>query len=238
MSKFEPARLSCVCGTEFEVMAADSLHITNLPEVRAKIVDGGFHVFGCPSCGARVQLDKLLAYTDFDRWEWFTVFPETALADWRGAVAFAEASFHTTVEDRSAPLVKTWAPKLRARMRAIFGVQALREKLLVLDAGLDDRTIEALKLQIIEWYDLRCGPDSHLWFSRVEDDQLVFAWAVASGPGAAPPVLIAVPRTMYQQLVYDRDAARALAPILLESIAVDFRIAHGAADAAAPTEPR
>lgn len=206
-------------------MAADSLHITNLPEVREKIVAGEFHVFGCPSCGARVQLDKLLAYTDFERWQWFTVFPEGALADWQGAVEFAESSFHATVEDRSAPLVKTWSPKLRAQQRAIFGIQALREKLLLIDAGLDDRTIEALKLQILEWYDLRYQPDAHLWFARVEDDQLVFAWAAASGPSAAPPVLIGVPRAMYQQLVFDRDGARAMAPVLLDSIAVDFRIA-------------
>jgi hypothetical protein len=234
VSKFEPARLSCACGTEFEVMAADSLHITNLPEVRSRIVAGDFHVFGCPSCGARVQLDKLLAYTDFERWQWFTVFPERALADWQGAVQFAESSFHATVEDRSAPLVKTWSPKLREQLRAIFGIQALREKLLLIDAGLDDRTIEALKLQILAWYDLPYQPDSHLWFARVEDDQLVFAWAAASGPSAAPPVLIGVPRTMYQQLVFDRDGARAMAPVLLDSIAVDFRIARNTA----PAEPR
>jgi hypothetical protein len=233
VSKFEPAQLSCACGTEFEVMAADSLHITNLPEVRQKIVAGDFHVFGCPSCGARVQLDKLLAYTDFERWQWFTVFPERALADWQGAVQFAESSFHATVEDRSAPLVKTWSPRLREQLRAVFGIQALREKLLVIDAGLDDRTIEALKLQILVWYDLPYQPDSHLWFTRVDDDQLVFAWAAASGPSATPPVLIGVPRTMYQQLVFDRDGARAMAPVLLDSIAVDFRIARKAAHAEA-----
>jgi hypothetical protein len=119
-------------------------------------------------------------------------------------------------------------------MRAVFGIQALREKLLIMDAGLDDRAIEALKLQILEWYDLHYQPEAHLWFSRVEDDQLVFAWATASGPSAAPPVLISVPRKMYQQLVFDRDGARAIAPVLLDSIAVDFRIAH----APAIVEPR
>ena len=233
MSKFEPAQVRCACGTELDVMAADSLHITNLPEVRAQILRGELHVFRCPACGARVQLDKLLAYTDFDRWQWFTVFPEEALATWEEAVRFAEQSFAATVEERSPPIVKAWSPKFRSQMRAVFGVQALREKLLLDDAGLDDRTIEALKLQLLAWYDLPYAPGAHLWFSRIEDDQLVFAWATASGPGAAPPVLVAVPLAAYQRLAIDRDAARALAPVLADSIAVDFRIARPAAAASA-----
>lgn len=234
MSKFETAELRCSCGATFEVMAADSLHVTNIPEVRASIVRGEFHVFRCPSCDARVQLDKLLAYTDFDRWQWFTVFPEQALDMWQDAVQFAERSFVATVEERSAPLVKTWSPKFRPHMRAIFGVQALREKLLIMDAGLDDRTIEALKLQLLDWYALPYVDGAHLWFSRREDDQLVFAWAThtgpgAAGPGAAPPVLLAIPLAAYQRLVVDREEARALAPLLVETIAVDFRIARAAA---------
>ncbi|HWU87324.1 MAG TPA: CpXC domain-containing protein [Kofleriaceae bacterium] len=232
MSYLEPARVRCACGTELDVMAADSLHVTNLPEVRDQILRGELHVFRCPACGARVQLDKLLAYTDFDRWHWFTVFPEAALDTWQEAVQLAEQSFASTLEERSAPIVKTWSPKFRTGMRAVFGMQALREKLMIADAGLDDRTIEALKLQLLEWYELPYAPGAHLWFSRIEDDQLVFAWATAAGPGAAPPVLVAVPFTAYQRLAIDRDTARALAPVLADSIAVDFRIARPTAAAA------
>jgi len=233
LSHFEQEKVRCACGAELDVMAADSLHITNLPEVRAEIVRGEFHVFRCPACGARVQLDKLLAYTDFGRWHWFTVFPEEALDTWEEAVQFAERSFAATVEERSAAIVKTWSPKFRSQMRAIFGVQALREKLMIADASLDDRTIEALKLQLLDWYGLPYAHGAHLWFSRIEDDQLVFAWATSAGPDAAPPVPVAVPLAAYQRLAIDRDGARALAPVLADSIAVDFRIARRAAPASA-----
>ncbi|MDQ3364781.1 MAG: CpXC domain-containing protein [Myxococcota bacterium] len=229
MSRFEPAEVHCGCGASFEVMAADSLHVTNLPDVRASILRGDFHQFRCPRCDARVQLDKLIAYTDFDRWQWFTVFPEQALATWQDAVQFTERSFVATVEERSAPLAKSWAPKFRPQLRAIFGVQALREKLMILDAGLDDRTIEALKLQLLEWYALPYAEGAHLWFARREDDQLVFAWATSAGPDARPPVLVAIPFTAYQRLVIDRDQTHALAPVLADTIAVDFRIARSAA---------
>lgn len=81
---------------------------------------------------------------------------------------------------------------------------------------------------MLEWYDLQYQPDAHLWFSRVEDDQLVLAWASVSGPSARPALLISVPRLMYQKLVYDRDGTRTIAPMLLDSIAVDLRIARTA----------
>lgn len=234
MSKYEPAQLGCPCGAELGVMAAESLHITNVPEVRAAILTGDFHVFRCPACGARVQLDKLLAYTDFGRWQWFTVFPEDALDSWEDAVRFAEQRFTETLEERSPPIVKDWAPRFRPHMRAVFGLQALREKLMIADAGLDDRTVEALKLQLLAWYGLPYAQGAHLWFSRIEDDQLVFAWATGSGKDAAPPVPVAVPLAAYQRLAIDRAEARALAPVLADSIAVDFRIARGAPVLAAP----
>jgi hypothetical protein len=243
VSRFEPAQLRCACGAELQVTAADSLHVTNMPEAREAILRGEFHVFRCPSCGARVQLDKLLAYTDFGRWQWFTVFPEAALEAWEDAVRFAEQSFTATLEERSPPIVKEWAPRFRPHLRAVFGLQALREKLMIADAGLDDRTVEALKLQLLAWYGLPYAPGAHLWFARIEPgpdggDQLVFAWATSSGQDAGPPVPVAVPLAAYQRLAIDREEARALAPALAASIAVDFRIARPrpapAAAAAAP----
>lgn len=247
MSRFEPAQLRCICGTEFEVTAADSLHITNMPQLREEVLRGELHVFPCPACGQRVRLDKLLAYTDFGRWQWFVVFPEAALDSWAEAAAFAERSFTQTVLERSPQVVKDWAPKLRPNLRAVFGLSALREKLLVCDASLDDRTVEALKLQLIEWYGLPYRPGAQLWFTRVErasggpvepggdtaELQLVFAFADASGPRAAPPTPVAVPMLAYQRLAIEAGAVRAVAPVLAESIAVDFRIARAEAAPAA-----
>jgi hypothetical protein len=99
--------------------------------------------------------------------------------------------------------------------------------------ALDDRTLEALKLQILDWYGLSYAHGAHLWFSRIEDDQVVFAWVTGAGKDAVPPVLVAVPLAAYQRLAIDRGEARALAPVLADSIAVDFRIARPAPAAAA-----
>ncbi|HWN67831.1 MAG TPA: CpXC domain-containing protein [Haliangium sp.] len=225
MSRFEPAKLGCPCGHELTVNAADSLHVTNLPEVREAIKQGTFHVFPCPSCGARVRLDKLLAYTDFDRSHWFAVFPDRARAQWSDAVAFAHQSFRETMEERSAPLVKSWVPRFRASMRAIFGLDSLRDKLLAFDAGLDDRTLEALKLDVVRWYDLPWQEGSQLWFERVDGEQLVFAWIRTADP-SAPPQAVGAPLDAYRRLALDA-ATPERAPALFDSIAVDMRLVRG-----------
>jgi CpXC protein len=227
LSHVEPVELICPCGAVQHVNAADNLHVTDAPAIREAIKLGGFHVFPCPSCGARVRLERLLAYTDFERWHWFAVFPDRARQRWTGAVAFAEQSFADTVAERSAPLVQSWAPRFRPGMRAIFGLESLREKLLAFDAGLDDRVLETLKLQLIRWYALPWREHSALLFDRIDNiddkEQLVFAWSPTTGIAAPPPQGITVPLDVYRRLCLDAEV-RQLAPALFTSIAVDARL--------------
>jgi hypothetical protein len=223
MAKPVSEHLACPCGHTFEVTAADGLHVTDDPDLRAAIVGGDVRVYPCPSCGARVQLDALTGYTDLERGHWFVVFPESALADWRGAVAFADDSFRSVIEVRSAPIVKTWAPRLRRGLRAVFGLDALRDKLLALDAGLDDRLVEQVKLDVVRWLEL--SPTGVVRFERIEDDQLVFAWVHGRGPAAVPAQPLPVPLDVYQRLVTGADGERPRAPELFDTIAVDYRVA-------------
>jgi CpXC protein len=224
MSRFEPAELTCVCGERLQIVAADSLHVTNVPAIREAIKRGEFHVFPCSACGANVRLEKLLAYTDFERWHWFAVFPDQTRSAWTGAVDFAERSFSATVEQRAAPVVQSWAPRFRASMRAIFGLDSLREKLLAFDAGIDDRILELLKLQLIRWYQLSWKEGSSLWFERVdESDQLWFAWSPFTGSGAPPPQQLVVSMDEVRRMSVDGEI-RQRAPELFASIAVDSRL--------------
>src|SRR5690606_27679577 len=117
------------------------------PEVRQAILDGTFHRFVCPSCGRRNTVEKLLAYTDFPRRQWFTVVPRAALTRRSEWLRLAEDSFRATMVEHAAPIVKTWAPDMTRRV--IFGLASLREKLVAFEAGLDDRWLELVKLELI-----------------------------------------------------------------------------------------
>ncbi len=203
--------MSCQCEVT-------PLHVTNAPALRDAIVRGDFDALACPACGARVQQARVLAYTDFARKQWFAVFPEQALATWRDAAAYVETSFRTSVEEHERPEIHACVPALRPGIRAVFGMSSLREKLRIADAGLDDRILEVLKLDVLDWYDLAEGD---VWFSHREDDVLVFAWRAS--PDAAW-ALYPVPFDAYLRRLCDLDATRARAPRLHESAAIDFRI--------------
>lgn len=224
MSRFEPAEVTCArCGTVMTVQAADSLHVTNLPSVREAALRGELHLFDCTGCQAKVRLEKLLAYTDFERKHWFAVFPDKARRKWQEAVDFAEQSFAATMEERAPPLVQSWAPTFRKSMRAIFGLDSLRDKLTAYDAGLDDRVLELVKLEAVRIFDLPWHEGAALWFLRCHDAQLEFAYCPASGPNASEPQPVTLPLELYQRRALD-PAVRELAPELFASIAVDLRL--------------
>jgi hypothetical protein len=222
MSTFSPQKVTCRCGHELEIDAADSLHISDRPEIRASILSGDFHTFICPACGGKVIFETLLAYTDFHRWHWFTVFPSPNIR-WRSAmVKLARDSFRWNLEVNAPPLVRSWAPSFQEKFRVIFGLHALREKLIVFDAGLDDRVVEVLKLQLILRESLRLSPDLRFHLEQASTRDLLFAYRdpIEGGPNRA----LRVDRDLYEVLAANPSGARRALPELFDDIAVDYRI--------------
>jgi hypothetical protein len=226
MSLFLPVEVECPCGRRFQVEACDSLHVTRRPELRQAILDGSFHAFPCPRCARRVILEKLFAYTDFDRRHWFTVFPGDDLARWRGLAARAESSFRDVMEVSCPPLVRAWAPGFLRR--AVFGLGALRERLVVLDAGLDDRRVELAKLELVREHGLALTPSTVLRFDALASGALVFRYCEPRLPGpqgASTWRRIEVARPRYEALGGREPEWRASLPELVDGSVVDFHIA-------------
>jgi len=217
MSTYRLQPIVCRCGSSFEGELWDSLHVSRRPDVRDQILDGTFHRFACPACGQPVGVERRLAYTDFPRRQWFTVFPRIDLRHRDELVAFARASFQATMVERAPALVQAWAPALTER--AVFGLASLREKLVVLDAGLDDRLIEALKLQLVRTAGLVLHPDTFLHVVAVESDTLLFEY----GPPGRRPTRLPVPRELYALLGAERERLRGDLPWLFDDILVDHR---------------
>ena len=102
MSTYRVQPIPCRCGATFDGEVFESLHVSRRPDVRERILDGTFHRFTCPSCGQTVVIERRLAYTDFARRQWFTVFPRIDLRHRDEMVAFARTSFHASIQ---------WDPK-------------------------------------------------------------------------------------------------------------------------------
>lgn len=219
MSTYRIQPIQCHCGFTCEGEVFDGLHVSRRPDLRERILDGSFHGYACRQCGKRFTVEKRLAYTDFPRKQWFTVYPRIDLRHRGELVEFARRSFQATMVERAAELARAWAPQMIQRV--IFGLASLREKLIVFEAGLDDRAIECLKLQMYEAAGLVLHPDTYLHVAAVEQDAIVMEYA----PPGQRPAALRVPRELYATLDLQRDELRGKLPWLYDDIVVDHRCA-------------
>ncbi|MDQ3368465.1 MAG: CpXC domain-containing protein [Myxococcota bacterium] len=217
MSTFVPSTIICPCGEHYVVEVANGLHISLRPDVRQQLLDGTFHRFSCPACARTTMLDALLAFTDFPRRQWFTIAPSTGLPWRRRWLAIAERGFETTMVTHAPALVVDMSRDMTRRL--MFGLAALREKLITFDAGLDDRVIELLKIQLIR--DLRgtFSPADYFHLVEVGDAELRFEKTHADG--IIRP--IAVPRPMYAALAAHPDIEAMIQQAFPEGVLFDHR---------------
>jgi hypothetical protein len=218
MSTFSPGIIRCPCGHDFEVDVADGLHVSLRPDLRDAILAGSFHRFACPRCARVSVIEKLLAYTDFPRRQWLTVVPAAGLARRSEWLRLAEDSFRATMIERAAPMVTAWAPEMTRRVG--FGLVSLREKLAAFDAGLDDRILELVKLQMIRAGEVPYTAGAYFHFIELRDWSLVFEWA---WPGDAGTSEITAPRALHDDLAARGEEAHALAFDLFTSSIADHR---------------
>lgn len=148
MSIYEKRTLACPhCGQEVEKSVAVSLNAARARVQRQAILDGTFQRFECETCHERFRADGPLIYIDFDRKVWIGVFPAPWESAWWKHEQEPARAFQRNIEENSPPMVKEWAPGFV--IRAVFGLEGLREKLVAHEAGIDDRTLEAYKLDLL-----------------------------------------------------------------------------------------
>jgi hypothetical protein len=82
-----------------------------------------------------------VVYTDFERHEYVASETPTS-ATWQAALARHQTVFRDCFE-AGPPIAQDMGAAFKRRV--VFGFRALREKLVLWDAGLDDRVVEAVK---------------------------------------------------------------------------------------------
>ncbi len=186
MSTFVERTLTCPdCGAVEERMVAESLHGPRVPEVVEAIRSRSFQHFTCGSCESIYKSEGPFVYLDFDVGFWVMVFPSAWENAWRALEAQTYQTFRTNMYD--------YAPRIARRMaegvtvRTVFGLDALTEKLLCSENGLDDRVLECWKLDLLR------NNNANLTFETSRRPRLtgVSAFSVAvevpSGAADTPP---------------------------------------------------
>lgn len=122
---------------------ARGIHASRVPHVREQILRGELHAIACPSCGTLSDVHHDVAYADFERHQWVYVARPADLAAWDRIEASSLARFDRVMSGGAA-LVAELAS--RFRVRVVFDLDELRERLALWDAGLDDSIVECVKL--------------------------------------------------------------------------------------------
>lgn len=206
MSVYEERRLRCPhCG--HEVLRAVAVSIDGRASARGEhqaILDGTFQRWPCEACGRGFRAEGPLIYIDFDAKLWLGVFPGELEARWWAYEDEPRAAFDRNMRERCPPLVRDWAPGFE--IRAVFGLDRLREKLAAHAAGIDDRVLEAYKLDLMRAH----GPHELSLAARPRLRELTPHELIFAVPKPAPKApdlcaIVHVPRAELDEVAAARD---------------------------------
>lgn len=172
MSMIHTAMVRCgACGEETEARWAASVNADRRPDLRDAILSGSFQSLTCPNCETAVRLPAHLTYLDHGRGDWLLVEDIDQLGTWAETETEALSVFRETFGPGASAAAQELAEGVSPRV--VFGWAALREKLLCTEHGVDDVTLELVKLATMRsGMDTPVGSGVALRLSAVDDDTL------------------------------------------------------------------
>jgi len=220
MSLFDQQTVTCPACEHSQVLEfALSLNAARRPDLRDAVLDGSYQRFACENCDATFRIEPRLTYLDIQRNQWYLVKPVQDVAHWSEFEVAAQVIFDEAYGEKAPAAARAVGAEMQVRV--LFGWQALREKLLCQDAGLDDVTLELAKLVLVRAGDeLPLADNVELRFAGVEGDDLRFNWV--SGETERPIETMLVPRKLYDDIAADPASWQKLRDQLLAGTFVDF----------------
>ncbi|MCE7006335.1 CpXC domain-containing protein [Kibdelosporangium philippinense] len=171
MSVFRPQSIVCTaCGTTNVETVAMSLHGSRVPQIVEQIVAGTFQCFTCGGCGLGYRADGPLIYVDFVTKRWIGEFPRTMEGGWASLEQQPMDVFRQSLIDLAPAFLRAEADGFT--VRAVFGLDALAEKIRLLEAGIDDRAVEVAKLEIIRQTGAVMSPDRRPRVVKADADKV------------------------------------------------------------------
>jgi hypothetical protein len=172
------ARVACpACGAKQEGKLVQSINTQTNPHDKQRLLDGELNVLAC-SCGKRTQLAANLLFHDPDAQFYCQVVPGGDKAMDEAAAAFAAAGVNGT-------------------LRLVPSLNALVEKVKILDAGLEDWAIEMTKVLLLA----SIGElDRVLLFQAIDREAGVLRWVIFDEEGRTPES-VSSPLAAYEKLV-------------------------------------
>jgi hypothetical protein len=155
MSLFQTLEATCpACGETVTCEVVDSVNVDRRPELRDEILQRTFQTQVCQSCGENFRIEPRFTYVHMAGKQYLAVWPADQLGDWESVEKHSDESFLRFYGPGTSPAAEQIGRELNRR--TVFGWEAAHEKLVALDLGIDDVTLEMAKIALIRAGE---GPD-------------------------------------------------------------------------------
>ena len=180
MSLFETQTVECpACGGQVPFSLVFSVNADRKPALRDQILDESFQREDCPGCKHGFRIEPELTYLDVGRGVWIGCWQASRLSSWQTWAQQAQASFDKAFGKGGPAEARAIGDGLTVRVT--FGWSALREKIVALEAGIDDVALELAKATIIRQEGGAPPANADLRLLAADDEALVLAWVDREG---------------------------------------------------------
>lgn len=176
------------CSSEQKITICPSANVTTDPEMREKVLSGEIFLFTCAECGYTGFAGYPFVYEDKDTNGGFLIYLEP---ECEGREVGIDGDIADQVIYREKP------------MRLVTDLNALKEKMFIFEAGLDDRVMELFKILTLTKLhsdDPDQVPDT-LLFTRVDEVDGEKTISLAAFANHAYLGVIELPYSLYQTCV-------------------------------------
>lgn len=174
MSTFSQELVSCPhCGLQVICSVAYSINASRSPQYKASIVEETFQAHCCSSCKHEYTIESQFIYVDHVEKIWIGVLPEKEANNWKQLENSSLSAFEKACGTHSPPVAQEIGKGMV--IRTVFGLQALREKILCFQSGINDTLLEALKFRLAISSDLlNFDPSLTIRLFEISDSELIF----------------------------------------------------------------
>ena len=194
MSRFHEETVSCpACEKKSIQLIATSLRISSKTSFKEQLLNGDFQRFTCEDCNHAFYVEDPLIYLDFDEKLMIAQFPKSWNPQWQKHETVVTHNFENYLGGKyAAPSARKMAEGFR--LRTVFGLESLAEKIVCMEAGIDDRLLSILKLQLIQTIEeIPFHPGFIPLFKGIKENELVFLCQVVNSEGKTKQEIITLP---------------------------------------------
>jgi hypothetical protein len=222
VSLFHPVNLVCPkCKAALVMQAVGSVNADRRPDLRDDILQDRFQDTTCRACGNRFRLQPEFNFLDARRGQWIAAMPAPRMPAYLEVEDDVRAVFDAAYGSGAPRAAREIGEGLTIRLT--FGWPALREKILLREAGLDDVAVEILKLDMLRGMaDAPLRPGVELRLVRDLGADLGFAWLQSASEGSAGDLFV-VARYAYDAVADNPDRYAALRDDLTDGAFVDMQ---------------